>query len=355
MKINLYTKDFKNKLKLFIKGKYYIGEEMSIYKIDNIVYLELTTLDMQLIQEIDSKDVIEFDSCEKICFHKDVLKDLYISLKNIKEDVITITEDKVICKDIDINISTTQEKQKIKSDETEIVYQDNINSLELLGCIKQSKYAISKDKSREYINSVMLIDKFLITTSGHELLRLNISLNKDIPLTTIPKDSLDLITLFLSSNTDICLKRNKDAITFESGKEVIRIRLIENNLNIKKPIEEVEEKLVCYNNLHLFNIERLRDMLSVVVGEKLYDIERLQINISKDSLVIKGENTTLKVKDFTYEGEDLEDLEIYINKKYLLNLLTLEEESITLKINKSYNPIYYSNDRVVALTMPCRK
>ena len=245
----------------------------------------------------------------------------------------------------------------------------SLDSQILLKLIEKTKFAISNEETRYFLNGIYLHKKnienknFLsfVATDGHRLAKIDYLYEGDesefnaVPGIIIPKKTINELGKLLSDyvgNIKINLDPNK--IIFYVDRTVLISKLIDGNF-------PDYERVIPQNNNNILKINRIAfskavDRVSTVNSEsspaiKFKLLKNLMNMISVDSE--SGSGTEDIVTDYTGE-----EIEIGFNSKYILDMINqLDDEIISLKFNDSSSPLIAvetSNANLIYVLMPMR-
>ena len=220
-----------------------------------------------------------------------------------------------------------------------------IDSKSMLKLLNKSKFSISNDETRHYLNGVFLHqtehDKnYFLTaaaTDGHRMSISKTRLNSKINFESIilPKKTIyQLVTLLEDQETTIKICNIKSKIKFEFNNSILISKLIDGKFpNYVQVIPTTNEKKLEINlNNFLSSVDRVSsvstDKKEGVKFQLLKDILKLSVNNPNSG----DGSETLEVK-FDYE------LNISFNSKYLIDVASqINGEKIIFYLNETASP-----------------
>ena len=243
-----------------------------------------------------------------------------------------------------------------------------INSKVLYKLIDKTKFAISNEETRYFLNGLYFnlenIDKnqstnlILVCTDGHRLAKFSYQLNEkvdDLPGVIIPKKTInELYKLLSDTDHDIEISLSSNKIVFYIKNLIFISKLIDGSFpDYKRVIPSDNSNILEINRQKLFSAV---DRVSTVANEKSPVIKFKLLNDIVNLNTINNENSTatedIKIK---YQGDEIE---IGFNSKYILDIVNnLEDEVVTIKLKDNSSPIIAtekSNTNLVYVLMPMR-
>ena len=241
-----------------------------------------------------------------------------------------------------------------------------ISSKTIFNLINKTKFAISNEETRYFLNGLYFNISFFqnssnltfVGTDGHRLATSSISIDeplKEIPGVIIPKKTINELSKLLSENeSNIEIDISKNRIIFYIENLILISKLIDGNF-------PDYNRVIPKNNTNLLKINRVNllsavDRVSTIANENSPSIK---FKLFKDLLnlsTINTENSTA-TEDIKadYKGEELE---IGFNSKYIMDILdNLEESEISLSFGNNSTPMLVqekSNSHNVFVLMPMR-
>ena len=253
-----------------------------------------------------------------------------------------------------------------------IIDQDNsgtsisINSKILFKLIDKTKFAISNEETRYFLNGLYFNinreDKLnvvtLVGTDGHRLAKFSYNLETDIDEISgviIPKKTIYELSKLLSEiddDVEILISSNK--IIFFIGNIVFISKLIDGSFPDYK-------RVIPQNNNNILKINReillsAVDRVSTIANDKSPVIKfKLLKNILNLNTVNNESSTASEDLKINYDGEEVE---IGFNSKYIMDIVNnLEDEEISINLKDNTSPIIAlenSNTNLVYVLMPMR-
>ena len=253
-----------------------------------------------------------------------------------------------------------------------IIDQDNsgtsisINSKILFKLIDKTKFAISNEETRYFLNGLYFnINRendlnvvTLVGTDGHRLAKFSYNLEIDIDEISgviIPKKTIYELSKLLSEiddDVEILISSNK--VIFFIGNIVFISKLIDGSFPDYK-------RVIPQNNNNILKINReillsAVDRVSTIANDKSPVIKfKLLKNILNLNTVNNESSTASEDLKINYEGDEIE---IGFNSKYIMDIVNnLEDEEISINLKDNTSPIIAlenSNTNLVYVLMPMR-
>ncbi len=241
-----------------------------------------------------------------------------------------------------------------------------VNKNELLESIKKVKIAMGDDEVRYYLNGINLelykntdnsFSTFMVATNGHilatsgqksegqELLQKAIVPKKVIP---------DVIKILEKAEDEILISFNKNKMNIKTKSLEILLKLIEGDFpDYNRVIPQNNSKEVLINNSSL---KDLASKVSIVSSDKTKNIKMIFRESNIDLELISSDGSTANGSIASnYSGESLE---IVLNAKYLMDILTqISEEKVLFKIEDSISPLLMEQEKnktLLFVLMPIR-
>ena len=241
-----------------------------------------------------------------------------------------------------------------------------INSQTLAKLIDKTKFAISNEETRYFLNGLYFNihndnDKSQVTlvgTDGHRLAKFTHQIEQDITQVTgviIPKKTINELSKLLSDvdeDIEIILSTNK--IIFYIQNLIFISKLIDGTFpDYKRVIPKENDSILEVNRERLLSAV---DRVSTIANEKSPVIKfKLLKNMLNLNTINNDNSTATEDLDISYTGSELE---IGFNSKYIMDIVNnLEDENITLQFKDGTSPIIAeekSNSNLVYVLMPMR-
>ena len=241
-----------------------------------------------------------------------------------------------------------------------------INSKELFKLIDKTKFAISNEETRYFLNGLYFnlhtIDKktnlTLVGTDGHRLAKSTHLIDQNIDQTLgviIPKKTINELSKLLSDineNIEIIISPSK--IIFFIQNLVLISKLIDGTFpDYKRVIPSENKNTVEINREQLLSAV---DRVSTIANEKSPVIKfNLMKNIVNLNTINNDNSTATEDIELNYNGEEFE---IGFNSKYIMDIINnLEDDTIELNLKDGSSPItakQKSNSNLVYVLMPMR-
>jgi DNA polymerase-3 subunit beta len=305
--------------------------------------------------------------------------EVVLPLKKIQDIIKSFGDETKISfkigKDNSVNLDADGIKFKIKTVEQEGRNQipsdlgDDyvINKEEFLEGIKKVKIAMGEDEVRYYLNGInfeLYKDKngdnhlFFVSTNGHILATYG-EKKEDYELvwkSIIPKKVIpDIVKVLEKSIGTIKVSFSKTKLNIKGDNLEILVKLIEAEF-------PDYEKVIPYKNSKnlIFGVESLKDVLSKISIVSNNDkTKNVKFNLSNNlvSMEVVGSDGNLANAEIPIEYSG-ENVEIILNTKYLLEILTqLDEEMFLIKFEDGSSPLLLlqrESKKMLFVLMPIR-
>ena len=294
----------------------------------NIIDIGSTTLNAQMIFDIIKKlpDTTEIEFISNngkiLTIRSDVSK---FSLSCLPKDEFPLIETK------------TNNSKKI-----------TVKSQTILNLINKTKFAISNEETRYFLNGLYFnissnentSNLIFVGTDGHRLAVstsiLNISID-EIPGVIIPKKTINELSKLLSEDyDDIDIDISLNKIIFYIGNLILVSKLIDGNFpDYTRVIPKNNNNNLVINRENLLSAV---DRVSTIANEKSPSIKfKLLENFINLSSVNSENSTATEDLKAEYKGNEIE---IGFNSRYVMDILdNLKGEEVKISFNNNSNPI----------------
>ena len=241
-----------------------------------------------------------------------------------------------------------------------------INSKTLLYILEKTRFAISNEETRYFLNGIYFHKKemnntdflSLVATDGHRLAKIDVPFSNgliDIPGIIVPKKTIyELCKLLANYDEDIVVNIDPNKIIFFIDKITLISKLIDGNF-------PEYERVIPKNNDNILKVDKqifceAVDRVSTVTSERSRAIKfRLfnnLINITSSDAEYGSASEDIPAE---YQGKEIE---IGFNSKYILEMVgQLDDEQVILKFDNSTLPLIAkesSKDSLIYVLMPMR-
>ena len=242
----------------------------------------------------------------------------------------------------------------------------NINSQKFLKLIDKTRFAISNEETRYFLNGIYFHKKnedrsnFLsvVATDGHRLAKMDFNFNEDskeIEGVIIPKKTVnELCKLLAEYDGSIKISMDSNKIVFFINESILISKLIDGNF-------PDYDRVIPKNNNHILRINRQDfsmavDRVSTITSDKSPIIKfKLLNNVMNMSSVNSDSGTATEDIITKYSGIEIE---IGFNSKYILEMINnLEDDEIILSFKDASSPIIATeatNPKLIYVLMPMR-
>ena len=242
----------------------------------------------------------------------------------------------------------------------------NINSTILFKLIDKTKFAISNEETRYFLNGLYFnitneISENILTlvgTDGHRLAKFSHKIDDKIDQISgviIPKKTIyELSKLLAEIDQNIAISISSNKIVFSIGKITFISKLIDGSFPDYK-------RVIPKDNNNILKIDRSSllsavDRVSTIANEKSPVIKfKLLKNILNLNTVNNENSTASEDLKVNYVGDEIE---IGFNSKYIMDIVNnLDDEQISINLKDNSSPIIAlenSNTNLVYVLMPMR-
>ena len=332
---------------------------------ENKLTLSSTDMDISIIEKIDC-NILEEGATT---INSQILYDIVRKLEENSEIEIISNNGKLLT----LRASGSRFSLAcLPKEDYPIIDQDNsgtsvsINSKVLFKLIDKTKFAISNEETRYFLNGLYFnINRendlnvvTLVGTDGHRLAKFSYNLETDIDEISgviIPKKTIYELSKLLSEiddNVEILISSNK--VIFFIGNIVFISKLIDGSFPDYK-------RVIPQNNNNILKINReillsAVDRVSTIANDKSPVIKfKLLKNILNLNTVNNENSTASEDLKINYDGDEVE---IGFNSKYIMDIVNnLEDEEISINLKDNTSPIIAlenSNTNLVYVLMPMR-
>ena len=223
-----------------------------------------------------------------------------------------------------------------------------VNSQIILNLINRTKFAISNEETRYFLNGLYfnIVEKEnssrlnFVGTDGHRLATASTVIsntNIEIPGIIVPKKTINELSKLLAENQeDIEIDISSNKIVFYIDNLILISKLIDGNFpDYTRVIPNNNNNSLKVNRSNLlFAVDRVSTISNEKAPSIKFKLLRNLINLSS----INNENSTATEDiEVQYEGDEIE---IGFNSRYIMDILdNLENEEIKISFNDNSSPI----------------
>ncbi len=332
---------------------------------DNYLKLSSTDMDISIIEKIEC-NVLE-DGATTI--NSQILYDIVRKIDDDSEIEIISNNGKLLTLRAD---GSRFSLACLPKSEYPLIDQDNkgvnikINSRIFLKLIDKTKFAISNEETRYFLNGLYFCVNIennkniltLVGTDGHRLAKFSHYIEEDVETVSgviIPKKTIyELSKLFSEIDEDINIFISPNKIVFILSNIIFNSKLIDGSFPDYK-------RVIPNNNNNILKINRNKllsavDRVSTIANEKSPVIKfKLFENILNLNTINNESSTASEDLKTNYQGDEIE---IGFNSRYIMDVVNnLQDEEISISLNDSTSPITAqekSNKELVYVLMPMR-
>ena len=332
---------------------------------DNKLIFSSTDMDISIIEKIDC-NVLEEGSTT---INSQILYDIVRKIDENSEIEIISNDGKLLTLRAD---GSRFSLASLPKEDFPIIDQNNsginiiINSKILFKLIDKTKFAISNEETRYFLNGLyfnITSEKnestvTLVGTDGHRLAKFSCNIQEKVDQVLgviIPKKTIyELSKLLSETDRDVTISISSSKIVFKIGEIIFISKLIDGSFPDYKIVIPKNN-----NNILKINRETLLsavDRVSTIANDKSPVIKfKLLQNILNLNTVNNESSTASEDLKINYDGEDIE---IGFNSKYIMDIVNnLEDDEISINLKDNTSPIVAlenSNSDLVYVLMPMR-
>jgi len=242
----------------------------------------------------------------------------------------------------------------------------NINSRIIFKLIDKTKFAISNEETRYFLNGLYFnINKeenksivTLVGTDGHRLAKFSHYIEENIDEVSgviIPKKTIyELSKLLSEKDQSVLISISSNKIIFTIDNIIFISKLIDGSFpDYKRVIPKDNSNILKVNREILLSAV---DRVSTIANEKSPVIKfKLLQNVLNLNTINNESSTASEDLKINYNGNDIE---IGFNSKYIMDIVNnLEDEEISINLKDNTSPIIAtenSNGNLVYVLMPMR-
>ena len=332
---------------------------------NNILVLSSTDMDISIIEKIDCS-VLEEGATT---INSQILYDIVRKIRDNSEIEIISNNGKLLSLRAD---GSRFSLACLPKEDYPIIDQENsgvnisINSKILFKLIDKTKFAISNEETRYFLNGLYFnISKennrntvTLVGTDGHRLAKFSHDIEGQIDQISgviIPKKTIYELSKLLSEiDQSISISISANKISFTIGDIIFISKLIDGSFpDYKRVIPNDNKNTLKINRINLLSAV---DRVSTIANEKspVIKFNFLQ-NILNLNTINNESSTASEDLKIDYQGNEIE---IGFNSKYIMDIINnLEDENIIINLKDNSSPITAlenSNSNLVYVLMPMR-
>ena len=332
---------------------------------DNKLIFSSTDMDISIIEKIDC-NVVE-DGATTI--NSQILYDIVRKIDENSEIEIISNDGKLLTLRAD---GSRFSLASLPKEDFPIIDQDDsgvkikINSKILFKLIDKTKFAISNEETRYFLNGLYFnvnteqskSTVTLVGTDGHRLAKFSYNIQENVDQVLgviIPKKTIyELSKLLSETDSEVSISVSSSKIVFKIGEIIFISKLIDGSFPDYK-------RVIPKNNTNILKINRdtllsAVDRVSTIANDKSPVIKfKLLQNILNLNTVNDESSTASEDLKINYDGDDIE---IGFNSKYIMDIVNnLEDNEISINLKDNTSPIVAlenSNSDLVYVLMPMR-
>lgn len=335
---------------------------------DNIVELTATDMDLALTENLPATVSVPGSITVPAHTFHDIIK----KLPDSSEISITYDENKdkklqILANKCDFSLPIIPANDFPVIESGNITHSFTINKKDLLKLFDKSKFAISTEETRYYLNGIYLHDiadennKVLraVATDGHRLARIDVPLPEGaqgMPAIIIPRKTILEVKKVLdeSDDNDTTISISKTKIKIECNNSILLSKLIDGNFPDYERVIPIKNNLVLKTNVKPFTdaIDRV-STISIDKGRAV------KLTLAENKLLLSANSN-----ESGYAQEEIpvnynnNKIETGFNSRYIMELTSvLEGDTMELFFSDSSSPtlVQDSNDNAsLFVIMPIR-
>ncbi len=336
---------------------------------DNLLSLSSTNLDIFCSDDLEAEVFQSGSTSVSASTIYEIVKrlpsgsEIHASLS--KEDSTLILR----CGRSKFNLTTISPDDFPKISHDDLNIQFVLSATELKRMLDKTKFAISNEETRYYLNGIFLhqtqknsIDILrAVATDGHRLAQYDIPLPqgaKDMNGVIIPKKMIQELRRVLDDATgDINIQLNENKIKFSFNYMQIISKVIDGTFpDYTKVIPQLNDKSITTNN---DDLKKAIDRVSAVAINEESKSKAIKLIIESNRLSLSVDSTSrgsaIEEIDLDYNNEKVE---IGFNSRYLIDICNeIDGEKINLKFLNSTSPAIIldsTDENIFFVLMPMR-
>ena len=336
---------------------------------DNLLSLSSTNLDIFCSDDLEAEVSQNGSTSVSAATFYEIVKRLPSGSEihaSLSEEDSTLT---LKCGRSKFNLTTISPDDFPKISHDDLNIQFVLSATELKRMIDKTKFAISNEETRYYLNGVFLhqtqknsIDILrAVATDGHRLAQYDIPLPqgaKDMNGIIIPKKMIQELRRVLDDATgDINIQLNENKINFSFNNMQIISKVIDGTFpDYTKVIPQSNDKSITTNNEEL---KKAIDRVSAVAINEETKSKAIKLIIESNKISLSVDSTSrgsaIEEIDLDYNNEKVE---IGFNSRYLIDICNeIDGDKINLKFLNSTSPAIIldnTDENLFFVLMPMR-
>ena len=332
---------------------------------DNELTLSSTDMDISIIEKIDC-NVLE-DGATTI--NSQILYDIVRKIDDSSEIEIISNNGKLLTLRANgsrFSLACLPKEDFPIIDQNNLGVNIKINSKIMFKLIDKTKFAISNEETRYFLNGLYFnINKeenksilTLVGTDGHRLAKFSHYIEDNIDQVSgviIPKKTIyELSKLLSEKDQNVLISISSNKIVFTIGNIIFISKLIDGSFpDYKRVIPNDNSNILKVNREILLSAV---DRVSTIANEKSPVIKfKLLQNVLNLNTINNESSTASEDLKINYNGDNIE---IGFNSKYIMDIVNnLEDNEISINLKDNTSPIIAienSNSNLVYVLMPMR-
>ena len=233
-----------------------------------------------------------------------------------------------------------------------------IESKEFARLIDKSRFAVSNDDTRFYLNGIFLhsvinenneIELRSVATDGHRLALSSLKsseVTEDMPGVIIPKKTVNEIRKIIDNEENLKISLLNNKIRIKSGDYTIISKLIDGQFpEYNQIIPKNNDKVITIDKKIIFDAV---DRVSTIANDQHRTV-KCTLETDKISLQVNSSDGGFADEEVSasFKGNKIE---VGFNSKYLLEIISqIDSSSINLKFDDSFSPIILNSDNLQGL------
>jgi DNA polymerase-3 subunit beta len=246
--------------------------------------------------------------------------------------------------------------------EGELTHNFTLNSKDFLKLINKTKFAMSNEETRYYLNGVYLHvaengNLKVVATDGHRLATVEIDApegSKDMPGVIIPRKTVNEVGKLLENQEEIKISLSDSKIKFNAGKIELLSKVVDGTF------PDYQRVIPSNNPNHLKTaVDDFKESIDRVATIAIDKTKAVKVKLSKNNINFSAQGFDGATADEDLQAEyDADEIEIGFNSRYILEMIgNIEGEFLTFDFDNPNAPVVVkdpTDDQSLFIIMPMR-
>ncbi len=327
-------------------------QNIKIIAKDNKLDLYATDMDLMIKSTIECEVLQEGETTVNAQMFFDIMRkipdDKEITAKNENDTILNIRYS-----DAKYNLPCIAASEFPNLEEEEIEEEIEVDAKEFAKMIDKTRFAISNDETRYYLNGLYLHtnknnDKSQlcnVATDGHRLAFscVNFDKFKNAFGVIIPKKSVNEIRKVIENVQTVKIAISRVKIRVSAGQNILISKLIDGEFpDYNKILPKTNDKIIKINKKQFFDCV---DRVSTVANDKHKSV-KLTIENDKMDLEVSTNDGSFahEILPISYKGEQIVT---GFNSLYLMDVISqIDNENLTIKLKDSMSPALIESENM---------